>query len=174
MAKKVNKENAVNEILILLNAGKTYSEIMKVFKSKWGLSDSTFLRYYNSANKIYLSQIAEIRNELKELRMAQEVEQIEKAILSRLERLEIASSVARGKEVETSEGFIYPSFSDRLKALDYISKVEKDYKEVTDVNVNIERPLFCSCQEPRILTKQEMKDNKEQIEKVIDKLDEDY
>lgn len=49
------------------------------------------------------------------------------AILTKFERMEIASNIARGKAWKVGNEIIIPSASDKLKACDYLSKIEGDY-----------------------------------------------
>ncbi len=50
---KANKLKILYEILIEIEGGKTYSETLRVNGSKWRLSERTFVRYWNAANKEY-------------------------------------------------------------------------------------------------------------------------
>ena len=173
MAKKVNKISKQKGVEILLNSlreGKTYSEQLRAFKSKFGIVESTFALWWKSANLIYSKEVAEIRKELFELKKESERKALEGAILSKEQSLIMLTEIAKGMHNETDEP---TKVSDKIKAILELNKLAGNYKDES-INLNIERPLFCNCQEPRILTKQEIKDNKEQIEKVIDKLDKEY
>ena len=56
-----------------------------------------------------------------------EKERLKSAILTKFERMEIASNIARGKAWKSGNVMIVPSASDRMKACDYLSKIDGDY-----------------------------------------------
>lgn len=47
---KPNKENIITEMLIELKKGISYSQCFEVNKSKWKLTEGTFVRYWKEAN----------------------------------------------------------------------------------------------------------------------------
>ena len=69
-----------------------------------------------------------------------EKERQKKAILTKFERMEIASNIARGKAWKSGDVMIIPTATDRMKACDYLSKIDGDYAPTkiaeTDINGN--------------------------------------
>ena len=69
-----------------------------------------------------------------------EKERLKSAILTKFERMEIASNIARGKAWKVGAEVIIPTANDKLKACDYLSKIDGDYAPTkvaeTDVNGN--------------------------------------
>ena len=56
-----------------------------------------------------------------------EKERLKSAILTKLERMEIASNIAKGKAWKSGNVMVVPNASDRMKACDYLSKIDGDY-----------------------------------------------
>lgn len=66
-----------------------------------------------------------------------EKERLKLAILTKFERMEIASNIARGKAWKVGNEIIIPTASDKLKACDYLSKIEGDYApSKTELDIN--------------------------------------
>lgn len=59
-----------------------------------------------------------------------EKERLKLAILTKLERMKIASDLGRGKAWKVGDEVMIPTANDRLKALDYLSKVDGDYAAI--------------------------------------------
>lgn len=71
-----------------------------------------------------------------------EKERLKMDILTKFERMKIASDIGRGKAWKVGDDVIKPNANDRLKALDYLSKVDGDYaatKLETELTIT-ERP----------------------------------
>ena len=101
---KPNKENIVNEMLIELERGISYASCLKVNESKWKLSESTFVRYWNSANEKYKDIQNEKNKVLTELSIKKDVERLNKAILTKDEALEVLTKIANDPIKETPNG----------------------------------------------------------------------
>ena len=72
-----------------------------------------------------------------------EKERLKSAILTKLERMEIASNIAKGKAWKTGNVIIVPNASDRMKACDYLSKIDGDYApKKIETEIRDLRPLF--------------------------------
>ena len=56
-----------------------------------------------------------------------EKERLKSAILTKFERMEIASNIAKGKAWRSGDVMVVPNASDRMKACDYLSKIDGDY-----------------------------------------------
>ena len=54
-------------------------------------------------------------------------EEVKAQILSREQRMEIASNIAKGESWKTGGVHVVPSASDRIRALDYLAKMNGDY-----------------------------------------------
>ena len=66
-----------------------------------------------------------------------EKERLKSAILTKFERMEIASNIAKGKAWKSGNVMVVPNASDRMKACDYLSKIDGDYApNKTDINVS--------------------------------------
>jgi hypothetical protein len=66
-----------------------------------------------------------------------EKERLKSAILTKFERMEIASNIAKGKARKVNDQIIIPTDGDRIRALDYLAKIEGDYApNKTDINVS--------------------------------------
>ena len=69
-----------------------------------------------------------------------EKERLKSAILTKFERMEIASNIAKGKAWRSGDVMVVPNASDRMKACDYLSKIDGDYAPTkiaeTDINGN--------------------------------------
>ena len=71
------------------------------------------------------------------LNIDEEKEAFKSNILTKLQRLEIASNIAQGKARKVNDQIIIPTDGDRIRALDYLAKIEGDYApNKTDINVS--------------------------------------
>lgn len=99
-------------------------ELLAKVGEVWQIPSRTLDRYYAIAKDKYSVWVLEF-NKKKDAAMLEIVgEQMSDTVVSRKERLEIASQIARG---ELKSGAFYPSFGDRIKALEYLSKIEGDF-----------------------------------------------
>lgn len=124
---KPNKEKIVQDILIELEKGASYNQTSTVICSKFRFSDRTFAKYWNDANEAYKDTLNKRQKELDALSTDLEKERIKSAILTKFERMEIASTIAKGTPRFSSEQILIPSDSERMKAIDYLSKIDGDY-----------------------------------------------
>ena len=124
---KPNKENIINDILIELEKGITYNDCLVLFGTKWNLPKTTFTRYWNTANERYKEVLNKRQNELNALSIDLEKERLKSALLTKHERLLIAQGIAQGKAWKSGDVMVVPSAGDRIRALDFIAKVEGDY-----------------------------------------------
>lgn len=125
---KISKQKAIELILVELDKGSTFSSCLALNGTKWHLSERTFKRYWKEANQIYSERQQAILTEVNEQRVELEKERVKKAILTKEQRMEIATEIAIGEE--SSNG-------DKIKALDYLSKIEGDYAAIKqDLNIN--------------------------------------
>jgi len=124
---KPNKENIINDILIELEKGINYNECLVLFGTKWNLPKTTFTRYWKNANDRYREVLNSRQKELDVLTTDLEKERLKSAILTKYERLMIAQGIAQGKARKIGDTVMIPSDGDRIRALDFIAKVEGDY-----------------------------------------------
>jgi hypothetical protein len=127
---KPNKENTVQDILIELEKGISYNECMALNGKKWQLAERTFVRYWNKANEQYKEVLNKRQKELNDISTEAEKERLKSALLTKHERLLIAQGIAQGKAWKSGDIKVVPSAGDRIRALDFIAKVEGDYTAV--------------------------------------------
>ncbi len=134
---KPNKEKIVNEMLIELESGINYAKCLTVNDSKWQLSESTFVRYWNLANEKYKDMQNEKNKALSELSIKKDVELLNKAILTKDEALEVLTKIANDPLKETPNG-IASAKTEQISAIKTISDLlgwdvpKKSEIEVTD------------------------------------------
>jgi len=129
--KRISKDKAIEVILKQKDKGLTYTDTFDVIRRKATLSETAFKTYWNEANEIYLQRQEVIDNELMNIRTELEKEALKMAILTKHERMKIASEIANDKVA-------FASVADRIRALDYLSKIEGDYSpEKIDVTGQI-------------------------------------
>ena len=76
-----------NEMLIELESGISYAGCLKVNESKWKLSESTFVRYWNTANEKYKDIQNEKNKVLAELSIKKDIDSIQ-ATFDKLEPMD--------------------------------------------------------------------------------------
>jgi len=152
---KPNKEIIVNELLGEMDFGMTFTEAEALSVSKWLLPRRTFIRYWKEASDRYLAANEKAKEAVNEVKVEAIKNRASKGFLSREERIEILSQIARGDisykmEVVTKIGIqkikAWPSFSDRKGAVSEINKMEGDYapikKDITSGGEAIAAPVF--------------------------------
>lgn len=130
MAIKPNKEKVIGDIVLELEQGAERGKVLAKFGKKWQISDRTFDRYWKTANSRYLErqQVIQKQLEIDSVQAAQD--RLKKAILTKEERMEIASKIAKGEAWKVGSTVIAPTAGDRIKAMDYLSKIDGDYATV--------------------------------------------
>lgn len=123
----INKEKAIELIIAEINKGLTYTDTFKVILSNFKLSEPTFATYWKIANSRHSEAQEAIKKELERnsIEMAKEAQN--RAILSKYERMEIASKIAKGEAWKVGGSLIIPNGADRMKALDYLSRIDGDF-----------------------------------------------
>ena len=130
MAIKPNKEAIVSDILIEIEKGISYSECLVLNGSKWFKPKTTFTRYWNLAQEQQRERQQAIKKQLQIDSTQAAQERLKKAILTKEERMEIASKIAKGEAWKVGATVIAPTAGDRIKAMDYLSKIEGDYAPI--------------------------------------------
>lgn len=136
---RVSKQKAIELILMHLNKGMVYTDSLKELCSIYQLSERSFNNYWISANDIYLSERKEIEKELFGLKKQNELDQLEKAILTKNESLILLSSIAKGEIVVNDEE---TKINDRIKAVIELNKLQGNYTEKSETMIKTEVPLF--------------------------------
>jgi hypothetical protein len=136
---KPNKELIVNEILGEMDFGITYKECMQLNQSKWKLTEGTFVRYWKEASARYLAANEREQKAKEVVRVQMAQESLKKAILSKHERMEILTQIARGEiplvkhivaDGMIQEREVVPSWKDRRDAVAELNKMEGDYAPI--------------------------------------------
>lgn len=125
--KKISKQKAIELILVELEKGSTFSVCFSVLCSKFQLIERTFNNYWKEANTIYQERQQSILKQVEQDNVELEKERLKRQILSKHERMEIASKIAKGEAWKVQNELIVPSAGDRMRALDYLSKVDGDF-----------------------------------------------
>lgn len=127
---RINKGKAIDLILLELQKGSTYSECLAVNGGKWRIPERTFDRYWKEANEAHNQSRDAIKEQIREEVLEAEKERVKKAILTKEERMVEASKIARGEAWRVGKEVVIPNGSDRLKALEYLSKIDGDFAPV--------------------------------------------
>jgi hypothetical protein len=143
-----NKTAYTDFILTELNKGNVnYKDVFLVFLSKFKLSEPTFVKYWKIANETYLEQRKTINDAKLEDSIKTEKEAVKSLVLDKVERMRIAEEIAIGKAKRIEGTIVMPSPSDRLRALDYLSKIEGDYAP-NKLDISTENPIPIFNQNP--------------------------
>ena len=133
---KPNKQNIINDILIELEKGIGYKDCFELIRTKSDIVRSTFSNYWNQANEHYRIKQETINKELASVELEQKKESLKKAILSRDERMEILTKIAKGEIPLTKpmvcDGVIQhvlvvPNWMDRKNAISELNKMDGSY-----------------------------------------------
>jgi len=124
-----NKQIYIDFIVDQLNNGIVErSDVMAIFVKKWQMSDRSFDRYFKIAKEQHSEAMQKIKDAKEAVTIEQTKKDAERLYLSRAERMEIAFKIAMGKYRSVGGELFVPTDSDRLKALDYLAKMDGDYK----------------------------------------------
>ena len=136
---KPRKEQTVNEMLLEIEMGISYSECLRVNDGLWGLPSSTFDRYWAEASKRYKARLDAIEEATTKVAVSMEVKALKKAILSKHERQEILTQIAKGEiplvkhivcDGVIQEVDVVPAWADRRAAIAELNKMEGDYAPI--------------------------------------------
>jgi len=118
----------------LTNGNRGKSNFYELLRTNYKCEKSNTLKQYD----IYEAEYDLTLNKGKDdIILESEKERLKSAILTKFERMEIASNIAKGKAWMSGNVMIVPNASDRMKACDYLSKIDGDYApSKTDVTVN--------------------------------------
>lgn len=151
---KPKKEQAVNEMLLEIEMGISYTECLRINDGLWGLPSSTFDRYWAEASKRFKARLDAIEEATTKVAVSMEIKALKKAILSKHERQELLSKLATGeikswREVVTESGVIkleYYSASEAKQNIAELNKMDGDYapvkKDITSGGEKLAAPTF--------------------------------
>ena len=151
---KPKKEQTVNEMLLEIEMGTSYTECLKINGGLWGLPPTTFDRYWGEASKRYKARLDAIEEATTKVAISMEIKALKKAILSKHERQELLSKLATGeirswREVVTESGVIkleYYSAAEAKQNIAELNKMDGDYapvkKDITSGGEKLAAPTF--------------------------------
>ena len=119
--------------------------VLAKFVKKWQVSPRTFDRAWKIAQERHTEYLNKLNKEKEALTTEAEKEAVKSAVLTKSQRMEIASNIALGKARKIGGEIIIPSDGDRLRALDYLAKVEGDYaptKSQVDLNLGMDEIII--------------------------------
>jgi len=138
-APKVNIENAINEILSDLDFGIDRADCLSKFVEKWQVSTRTFDRYWSEALSRFAALNLRTQNAFDELRLEGKKEALKKAILTKHERMEILTQIAKGEiplvkhivcDGVIQEVDVVPAWADRKAAIAELNKMDGEYAPI--------------------------------------------
>ena len=149
---KPERESIIAEMLEdIRDWGTSYSEMKAINVEKWRLVERTFDRYWSEAGARFKLASQNEQNAKDELRTQMELERFKSKILTRHERMDILSQIARGEIPLTKhivcDGIIHdrdivPNWLDRKAALAELNKMDGEYapvkKDITSGGEKIE------------------------------------
>ena len=136
---KPKKEQTVNEMLLEIEMGISYSECLRVNDGLWRLPSSTFDRYWAEASKRFKARLDAIEEATTKAAVSMEIKALKKAILSKHERQEILTQIAKGEiplvkhivcDGVIQEVDVVPAWADRRAAIAELNKMGGDYAPV--------------------------------------------
>lgn len=138
-APKVNIENAINEILSDLDFGIDRADCLSKFVEKWQVSTRTFDRYWSEALSRFAALNLRAQNVLEEEYINGKKEALKKAILTKHERMEILTQIAKGEipllkhivcDGVIQEVDVVPAWADRKAAIAELNKMDGEYAPI--------------------------------------------
>jgi len=108
----------------LTNGNRGKSNFYELLRTNYKCEKSNTLKQYD----IYEAEYDLTLNKGKDdIILESEKERLKSSILTKFERMEIASNIAKGKAWKSGDVMVVPNTSDRMKACDYLSKIDGDY-----------------------------------------------
>lgn len=121
-----------------MEEGLTFNDTYAAICRNMQLSERAFANYWKECQQEYKERQNRLEKEKDDVRVEMEKEAVKYDILSRFERMEIATKIARnnpkriptkldanGNPIEYS--LVYNSAAEVVRALDYLSKIDGDY-----------------------------------------------
>ena len=145
---RINKNKAIELIMQELEKGTTYKECFSVNFRNLPLTERTFTNYWKEANEAYSQRQKSIQSELMSVHIEHEKERLKKSLLKFDEKREICAKIARGEAYESGGEIVIPSPSDRIRAMEYDSKLMGD---IASMKINTEVNMYNIPKLPDIL-----------------------
>lgn len=137
---KPQKEIIVNELLAeLTDWGITWQEAHAINNKKWQVTERTFERYWKEAQERFFLALENEQKAIEEVRLQASKDRALKRILSKDERMEILTQIAKGEiplvkhivcDGIIQEREVVPSWKDRRDAVAELNKMEGDYAPI--------------------------------------------
>ena len=136
---KPEKEMIITEILDEIDFGVTSGECKSKICEKWRIAERTFDRYWKEALSRFQALNERTQKALDEIHIEAKKEALKKAILSKHERQEILTQIAKGEiplvkhivcDGVIQEVDVVPAWADRRAAIAELNKMEGDYAPV--------------------------------------------
>lgn len=122
---KPNKQTYIDFILIELEKGIGYKICLDVVGRKWTLSESSFKRYWKTANEQYKIKQQAIQKELTAISIDAEKQRLKKAIMTKDDILEKLTEIANAKAKKLPDGTILmPDYNNQISAMKTIIDVQ--------------------------------------------------
>jgi hypothetical protein len=121
----LRKKKAIPIILEALEAGEVSpTEVLERLRSNWSIPNSTFYYWWGCAQDIYREKQKKIQEKIDKDKIDATREAYKKGLKKREDRLIQLQSIIDGNGVRTYDNkLIYPSFSDRIRAHELLSKM---------------------------------------------------
>jgi len=135
-----NKSEIINEFYNLILTKKTWFDVLELNGTKWNLPLSTFNRYWKEAKSKNGSTQKQIEKKIIDKVVKEKIKETAPVILNSLQIQEILSAIGSGKMVIVKEYFNgeravkvkeKPSFSDMVRALGELNKIQGNYEDNT-------------------------------------------
>lgn len=108
----------------LSNGNRGKSNFYELLRTSYKCEKSNTLKQYDKYESEYDLTLNKGKDDII---LDAEKERLKSSILTKFERMEIASNIALGKSWKSGGILVVPSAGDRMKACDYLSKIDGDY-----------------------------------------------
>ena len=135
------KEIYIDFIIEELEKGNVkYNDVCLLFCTKFDLTKQSFNKYWLIAQETYSERRSLINEAKLNEAINKEKEAVKTLLLSKVDRMRIAEDIALGESFESNGKIITPTPSERMKALEYLSKIDGDFAttKVEQTNTVIE------------------------------------
>lgn len=133
---KVSKKTVIDNLIVLIESGKTYSYCLGASGSKWGVPKNTFNRYWKIANQHHTEAQQAIKEAKAALDLQNAIDERKMQIADINERKEILTKILRG-EIPLQKAFVVgksiefidvvPDWMDRKAAIAELNKMDGSY-----------------------------------------------
>lgn len=136
---KPSKQIIIDALIKDIGMGKTRAVVLVKTGKKWGISKTTFDRYWKIANDQYKELQDKAKAAANRAYIKASEKAAERAVMSKIERQEVLTQIARGeiplKKAMVVDGAIeyievIPDWMDRKSAIAELNKMEGDYAAI--------------------------------------------